>query len=235
MSPPCAPHGVRGAQRDLDDARSAAFQRVLQGIELCGPRAIALENVPYFRDSRAHDALRAVLASSGYRFVHEDEICPTALGVPGIRRRFYLAASREPLQLSPAPVRRVPLPSLIGEWRDELDLPSDVRERFLDALHVVDADDPEATAACFTRAYGTSPVYVGSYLRQNGRLRRFAPEEIARLHGLPAPFDFAGLPLKRSWQLVGNGLSTPVVRWVLSWVRLGGNQPFSLHAGRCAE
>ena len=66
MSPPCAPHGVRGAQRDLDDPRSAAFRRVIEAVGQVGPEAVALENVPYFRDSQAHRALREVLARAGY-------------------------------------------------------------------------------------------------------------------------------------------------------------------------
>jgi tRNA (cytosine38-C5)-methyltransferase len=220
MSPPCAPHGIRGAQRDVDDPRSAALARITQAIaEGVGPRHIALENVPWFADSRACEQLVRTLDAAGYPHRHAAELCPTALGVPGVRRRFYLVASRDPLHVADPILVRQPLSSIIGPWRDELDLPDDVRARFLDALHVVDADDPHADAACFTRAYGTSPVYVGSYLRQDGRIRRFAPEEIARLHGLPHPFTFDGLPLKRAWQLVGNGLSSQVVRHVLSWLR----------------
>lgn len=222
MSPPCAPHGIRGAQRDVDDPRSAALARLTRALrEGYGPKHVALENVPWFADSRAHDQLQDALASAGYAHTHGAELCPTDLGVPSVRRRFYLVASRAPLHVTaPVPVR-TPLAAYVGAWRDELDLPDDVRARFFDALHIVDADDPEAEAACFTRAYGTSPVYVGSYLRQEGRVRRFAPEEIARLHGMPTGFQFDGLPLRRAWQLVGNGLSAQVVRHVLTWIPRG--------------
>jgi hypothetical protein len=62
-------------------------------------------------------------------------------------------------------------------------------------------------------------VYAGSYLRTSaGALRRFAPEEIARLHGHTRVDGLRPLPVRDGWKLVGNGLSAPVVRWVLSWV-----------------
>ena len=73
--------------------------------------------------------------------------------------------------------------------------------------------DDRAVAACFPRAYGNSPVYAGSYLRTaDGGLRRFAPAEIARLHGHARTAALEALPLRHGWKLVGNGLSVPVVR-----------------------
>jgi site-specific DNA-cytosine methylase len=71
-------------------------------------------------------------------------------------------------------------------------------------------------AACFTAAYGRSPVYCGSYLRDGERLRRFAPEEIAALHGFPATFRFAdGLSSRRRYAQVGHSLAVPCVRELL--------------------
>ena len=49
----------------------------------------------------------------------------------------------------------------------------------------MDAQDPNAVAACFTSAYTNSPVYAGSYLRQHGRIWAFSPHEILRLLGFP--------------------------------------------------
>lgn len=223
MSPPCAPHTVRGARRGLDDARSAGFVRMLGAIAAVKPAWVLLENVPGFLESDAWAALAVTLDRAGYADVRTAEISPTALGIPGVRRRVYVAAGRTSLR--PEGLRAGvwrPLPGFLGPWQEALAVPPERLARFGDAMHVVDADDAQATAACFTRAYGRSPVYVGSYVRQSDgerpRLRHFAPAEIAALHGLPRGFVLPGLTDREAWTLLGNGLSVPVVREVLGWV-----------------
>lgn len=222
MSPPCAPHGIRGHQRDLDDPRSAAFARLVRALPVVGPDAVLVENVPWFADSGAWALLTRVAADAGYTHQRAAELCPTELGVRGQRRRFYAALSRRPLApdvVTPSPLA---VPDVVGSWDEALAVPPDVLGRFGDALHVVDAEDPDAVAATFTQAYGSSPVYAGSYLRQrvdgDVRLRRFHPDEIARLHGLPARCTLGHLPLRDGWKLVGNGVSSQVVRRVVAWV-----------------
>lgn len=216
MSPPCAPHGIRGEQRDVDDPRSAAFQHVLRCIEEVRPRHVAIENVPWFRGGRAWERLMEVAARCGYA-VQATELCPAELGVPAVRRRVYVLLG-DTVPIPPPTAERRPLSAFIGPWRDELAIPDDRRARFGDAFHVVDVDDPDALAACFTRAYGKSPVYVGSYLAQTvdgaRRLRHFAPEEIARLYGFPEPFRL-DLGLADGWKLIGNSVSVDAVRHVL--------------------
>jgi DNA (cytosine-5)-methyltransferase 1 len=215
MSPPCQPHGIRGAQRDLDDPRSAAFLAVIGAIRAVRPRYVALENVPWFEGSAAHALLRDALA--GYT-VRERQLCPTMLGIPNERRRFYLVAGDALRDWDPPVARRVPLAAFLDPAPTAgLDVDEGLRARFGDAFHVVDADDPRAVAACFTAAYGRSPVYCGSYVRQYGRLRRFSADEIARLHGFGAGFRFApGLSDRRRYAQVGHALSVPSVREVLT-------------------
>ncbi len=218
MSPPCAPHGIRGQQRDVDDPRSAALRRLTRAFEVIGPDHVAMENVPWFFGSRAWDELLLAWERAGYAHVEHGEICPTALGWPSQRRRFYAVASRRPLRRSAASPTPVRLSDCLLPWDEALAASPALLERFGDALHVVDADDPGAIAATFTRAYGNSPVYVGSYLRQGGRIRLFHPKEIAALHGLPAGFDFGAVSLRDGWRRVGNSVSVPVVRHVVGWI-----------------
>ena len=217
MSPPCQPHGIRGEQRDLDDPRSEAFLGVIAAIREVKPRFVALENVPWFEGSAAHAALREALAAIGLD-VQERVLCPTHLGVPAERRRFFLVAGRA-IQPSARAIRphRPIRDYLLADAPPELDVEPELQARFGGALHVVDADDPQAVAACFTGAYGKSPVYCGSYVRDRGRLRRFDPREIARLHGFPEGFRFApNLPDRRRYRQVGNSLSVDAVREVLT-------------------
>ena len=219
MSPPCQPYTIRGNQRDLDDPRAQAFRRVVGAIDALRPRAIGLENVPWFRGSRSEALLLEVLERHGYH-VHTQLLCPTALGVPAQRRRYYLVASSHPLADPPA------APADPGCWADWLDpfdptlqVPDALATRYEGALHIIDADDPDAESVCFTGAYGRSPVHAGSYLRQDGLIRWLSPREIARSLGFEPDFSLPeGLGREKRYKLVGNSLSVVAVRHVLGRV-----------------
>lgn len=232
LAPPCQPHTRRGRGRDLDDPRSAPLARLVGVIPRARPRFVFLENVPGFRGSRAHAALREAL--DGY-LVDEIVICPSELGWPNRRRRFYLVASRdEPLLPFPQtpysrtalsgernPVHRRRLADLIDPVQDanpELAVEPALSVRYAGALSIVDRHDPAAVTACFTSAYGRSPVRSGSYLRmEDGALRRFHPREILSLLGFPPAYRLPpDLPLPNAWRLAGNTLSLPAVRHALS-------------------
>jgi site-specific DNA-cytosine methylase len=93
-------------------------------------------------------------------------------------------------------------------------------DQYRHAIDVVDPEDSDAVAACFTSAYGHSPIRSGSYLRTPSGLRRFSPTEILRLMGFPSSFTLPpDLPRPAAWRLVGNSLSVPAVRHVLSAIR----------------
>lgn len=218
MSPPCQPHTVRGRGRDVDDPRSASLLNLLHCIAVCEPRAVALENVPGFAGSRAHARLTATLRQHGYAW-HEQLICPTELGVPNERRRFYLAATRHgsppSFDLTPLP-RRALRHYLDREVDPELAVPAELLRRYGTALPVVDADDPDAVTHCFTSAYTRSPVYAGSYLLQGGVVRQLSPDEILRLLGFEPPLRWPpAVSRAKRYKLVGNSLSVTVVQRVL--------------------
>lgn len=227
LSPPCQPYTRRGLGRDLDDPRSASLAHLLRVLERVRPAGLALENVPGFQGSRAHQRLLAILDRCGYA-VAERLLCPTELGYPNRRRRFYLAASREGLLpwAPPPPAPPRPLADFLDrDDRPELLVEPELLARYAQAVDVVDAADPGAVAATFTSAYGRSPVRSGSYLRRapgggSGApavIRRFSPAEILRLLGFPASFRLPPeLALDSAWRLVGNSLSVPAVREALA-------------------
>ena len=222
MSPPCQPHGIRGEQRDLDDPRSEAFRSVVDAIRAVRPMAIGLENVPWFADSDSWRLLRGTLDACGYGVV-EREMDATHFGLPVERRRYYLAATRDavPAPLEPPFCRlRTMAEFLVAEPAADLTLEPAFLERYGPALHVVDGNDEHAVSACFTAAYARSPVYCGSYLRQGGRIRRFAPEEIVALHGFPAAFRFPdSQSAKRRYAQAGHSVPVPAVERVLASIR----------------
>jgi DNA (cytosine-5)-methyltransferase 1 len=209
MSPPCQPFAERGLGLGLEDPRSRPLLHLLGLLRAARPRAFGLENVPPFADAPA----AAAVAEAWGGPVRSFQLCPTDLGIPMRRRRAYLVGHRdgvgEPVL---APVRR-PIPSILDPFDAALVPEARTLERFGDKLAVVDAEDEDAVAVCFTSAYGRSPVAAGPYLRQGGRIRRFSPVEIARLFGFgPRAEALRALPLRTGWALVGQSLSVDVVR-----------------------
>ena len=217
MSPPCQPY-TTGAR----------------------PAFVALENVPGFVTSRARGALQDAL--TGYE-VQEHLLCPTDLGVPMRRLRYYLVAARGGGlgegardvagalaraqarlrgEVVPTPALARPLASYLDRARDldpDLRVPDEIEARYPGALTALSPEDPAAVATCFTAAYGRSWVRSGAYLRTQAGLRLFAPEEVARLMGFgPGPLFPAEVPRAKRWALIGNSLSVDAVRAVLSRV-----------------
>ena len=224
LSPPCRPFTRRGAGRDVDDPRCQSFLSLLRSIDRLRPSAIALENVPPFAESEAARRLRQTLQAAGYEWA-EQVLCPTQFGMPMRRRRFYLVARKGPISLPGVPVRPiVPLATLLDppSAGAALALPQKWLTAYRQAIDVVSPEMPGATTACFTSAYGRSPVRSGSYLRLGGHVRLFSPREIARLMGFDASFR---LPQDNptAYRLLGNSLAIPVVQHVLG--ALEGHSP----------
>ena len=174
--------------------------------------------MPGFQGSITHSLLLDTLESLGFQ-VQEQLLCPTAFGTPNRRERFFLVAGRSPLrELAPPTPEARPLESYLdAEPTPELRVDPDLVDRYSQALDIVDPMDPEAVTACFTSAYGHSPIRSGSYLRTASGLRRFSPAEILRLLGFPGNYTLPpDLPVESGWRLAGNSLSVPSVRYVLS-------------------
>lgn len=231
LSPPCQPFTRRGLGRDAEDPRARPFLAVLARVAEVPPRYLALENVPGFRGSKVHGLLLETLERAGYAEVHERLICPSELGIPNRRTRYYLVASRESLssRVAEAPSTGLrPLRDYLEPDPDpDLTVGAELVRRYEGALHLVDPRDPAAVTSCFTSAYGRSHVRSGSYLVTEAGVRRFSPREVLRLLGFPPSFVLApDMPHRKAWRLVGNSLSLAPVRAVLSAIpELGGRQP----------
>lgn len=221
-SPPCQPFTRRGRRRGLNDPRGATFRALLRQIEAVRPPSLAIENVVGFDSSAARDALITCLDQAGYTW-RETVLCPSELGLPNRRPRYYLAASRrgEPAMVDRRPRRPRPkLGDLVDPAADHVALRVDVdlARRYDGALHIVDVDDNDAVTSCFTSAYGRSPVRSGSYLRLiDGGLRRFAPSEILRLLDFPPRYALpTTLSYASAWRMIGNSLALEPVRRLLA-------------------
>lgn len=226
LSPPCQPYSVRGRQHDLNDPRARSLAHILELLSDLPverlPRHLALENVAGFARSQAREVLVSFLTAHGYQS-RERQLCPTELGIPSRRPRYYLVASQVGLVSPPFSVPQPPQPlrdylnsHLTDNPPAELLLPPPLVASFGAGLRILDPADPTAYSTCFTAGYGKSLMHAGSYLRCRAGVRRFAPEEIARLLYLPPAFRFPeSLPLRKRWHLLGNSLAVCAVREVL--------------------
>jgi DNA (cytosine-5)-methyltransferase 1/tRNA (cytosine38-C5)-methyltransferase len=186
------------------------------------PANLALENVAGFTQSAAREKLLRILAGRGYS-VRERTLCPTELGVPSRRPRYYLAASLLPFtpenQSQPGQLR--PLSGYLDKGDPlnlcpDLQLPSEIVSRFGKGLPILEPSDQSVCATCFTAGYGRSIANSGSYLVCDGVVRYFSPEEITRLLHFPHSFRFPEkMPLRKRWHLAGNSLSVVAVREIL--------------------
>jgi DNA (cytosine-5)-methyltransferase 1 len=210
LSPPCQPYTIRGRRRDLEDPRAQGLLHLIRLLEECLPRSLLLENVVPFSRSETRERLLETLRRARYRIL-ERTLCPTGLGIPNRRPRYYLLASLDGLQ---ADVKYRRFTSPLAAYLDEeppagLAVEPHLIERFLKA---VDTASESGIAACFTRSYGRTIVRSGSYLKTAEGFRRFSPAEIARLLHFPASFRFPeGLTLQVKYRLLGNSVNVAVV------------------------
>ncbi len=221
MSPPCQPFTTRGLQRGLDDPRAQILPRLMAWIEELAPAMVGMENVPGFSGSRAHEQLMATLEQGEYE-VEERLLCPTELGIPARRERYYLVARRGGLpergERRERPAREL-LEFLDQEPDDDLRVPAEVLAKYEKGMRILDLEaDPGAIANTFTSAYGKSWRASGSYLRiPDGGARFLSPREILRVMGFSEEFRFPeGFTRRRAYKAVGNSLSVFAMQEVLS-------------------
>jgi DNA (cytosine-5)-methyltransferase 1/tRNA (cytosine38-C5)-methyltransferase len=214
LSPPCQPFCRMGNHSDLEDARCAAFLRLMEALAAAPPEHLVLENVVGFQGSRAHALLLERLDL--HRFHHSElTLCPSRFGLPNQRPRVYVVASRRPLRTLPPPeLQAPPLADFLDAEEDGRLYLDDGQLRHKAGLDLVRADAQRS--ACFIGGYGQRFLGSGSFLETPRGIRRFSPREVSRLLGYPDRFRFPeAIPLVQRFKLLGNGLSLPVAKWVL--------------------
>ena len=218
LSPPCQPFCRMGLHQGLEDKRSLAFLHLMDVLRVAPPEHLVLENVQGFLGSDAHALLASRLAEGGFHRL-DYTLCPSRFGLPNLRARAFILASRR--VLAPAPVPDLP-PAQVGAFLDPEEDPalyvaSADLDRHWKGLDLVTAD--ARRTACFIGGYGRKFVGSGSFLETAKGIRRFSPMEVGRLMGLPAGFRFPeSLGLEQRYRLVGNSLSLPVARWMIGQI-----------------
>ena len=224
MSPPCQPFCRMGNRHGLEDPRSRAFLRLMQLLASDPPKHLLLENVVGFFGSDAHGLICERLRRAGMHW-REYELCPTRFGIPNLRPRVYLVASQGPLGDPSLPVTEaLPLSRFLDAEEDPgLYLSQEAWSKHGPGLAL--AGPTDLSSACFIGGYGKRFVGSGPFLRTPRGVRRFSPEELGRLLGLPPDFRFPDhISRAKRYKLLGNGLSIPVVRWLFSGLLADGEQ-----------
>ena len=224
MSPPCQPYTTRGNQADVADPRARSLMRLIKAIDECRPEFIALENVCGFANSAAREHVLAELQRTGYHW-QSIELCPTQMGWPNKRPRYYLLAScgRAIAAWRELPRYQVRVADLLQALTaeqvsaPELAVDADSVAKYEAAMDRC-APSLDRPTACFASSYGRTLLNSGSYLHlDDTRYRRFTPREVANLLGFPESFRLPrDIPTRTLWKLLGNSLSLPAVRYLLS-------------------
>lgn len=225
MSPPCQPYTTKGVQKDLQDTRTDSFKTVLQTLLTCKhlPLHVGVENVEGFYTSKARDLLLETLNSLGYH-ICETLLCPSELGIPNRRMRYYLCASQKPLKALEKNLTCKELSEYIQEPKEPTLIPQNILEKFGDGFRILNANDAKAYTTCFTSSYSKSWMHSGAYLTCKSGVRLFEPREIADIMGFGKDFVFASSLTKRqSYKLIGNSLSVYALKVILRQFDLDDN------------
>jgi len=232
MSPPCTPFTVRGKQKGLSDPRSRSFLNLIDYLPILKPQLVMVENVTAFAESDACEKLLCLARQCSYSTAAV-QLCSTQFGVPMRRPRHFLVAKRDSnstnsnsdLDLdkqfsipSPAIAARKSLTDYLSADSNELLLDPDVVTRYGGGFDIVTGSG-EDNVICFTKNYARCMKASGSLLRlDDGRLRRFSPEEILRLLGFGNNFSFPEeIQLEARWRLVGNSVDVRAIDHLLKF------------------
>ena len=250
---PCQPFSKIGQKKGSDDARFGVFRKVLETIELTRPESFLLENV-LIRDKKALGCIDEHLdeLSRAYE-IHRLVLVSTDFGLPQRRQRMYWVGlrsdvAREPFQVEDLKSESPGIVSFLGVQGEVDAIETAKARRFQNVtdyqsrviakcVSQIPCEDPwsqpwiinagsslsylsKGYDCCITLTRRTQP-----YLTSIGRM--LTGVECGRLQGLPRDFNWQGVSETRRRNLVGNAMSLPVIKALLTGIlrSLGKLQP----------
>ena len=223
MSPPCQPYTSKGSKKELEDSRTDSFKTVLKAISKNPPLHVGVENVEGFKNSSGRDLLVTTLKNSGYHII-ETLLCPSQLGIPNRRMRYYLTASLKPLKPMEKESTCKELKEFLQEPNEPFLIPDDKLQKYKNGFRIINVDEKDAYSTCFTSSYSKAWMHSGAYLTCKDGVRLFEPNEIASLMGFGDDFVFPKELTKRQcYKLIGNSLSVYAVKCILTQFDLNNN------------
>ena len=243
---PCQAFSVSGKQSGFADARGTLFFDVARIARHHQPEVLFMENVRNLAahdEGRTLKTITGILDETGYH-AHHKVLNSSLYGVPTTRERIYFVCFRKDLGLSKF---RFPSETLDRVSVSDMLLPdadtSDFVVKCKDAKigKTVEEDlfgdyprkpvqigkigkgrqgeriySPMAHAITFMAYGGGIAAKTGAYLI-NGRIRRLAPRECARIMGFP---DEHVLPSsnQQAWKQIGNSVVVTVLKQIFAKV-----------------
>ncbi|MGD9683742.1 MAG: DNA cytosine methyltransferase [Candidatus Obscuribacterales bacterium] len=229
MSPPCQPYTRRGNRRDSRDPRARSLLNLIDLIACCLPAYLIVENVEGFELGQVFAGLSETLRACGYESRLE-RICSTDFGVPMLRPRIFLLASRSgtiaPLEPHRFHDGRRLADYLVDDADDSLVLAPEILDRFYPVLNIVDPLEDDSRLICFTRGYFKCRKASGSLIRlPDGRVRFVSPGEILALLGFSGGYSFPDdLSLSLRYRLAGNSVDVRAVSMLLASLGISLNE-----------
>ncbi|CAH2241444.1 tRNA (cytosine(38)-C(5))-methyltransferase [Pararge aegeria] len=177
MSPPCQPFTRNGKYLDVNDPRTDSFTYLIQLLcELNNIEYILMENVKGFECSTVRNLFIDSLKACGFSY-QEFLLCPTKVGVPNSRLRYYCIARRSVsewhFKRKEDIITSLPcdygLPNMLEEILQK-EVPDKylLNEKMLKRANVLDICYKHSRrSCCFTKSYthyldGTGSVYTNS-------------------------------------------------------------------------
>lgn len=216
------------------NTRSALLWCVQKYIARYTPHVCIMENVSNITSDRHAKNLRTWiewLSNQGY-FVGIFKVAGIDVGVPQIRRRCFIIASRTPLLTMPKGKCAIkPLFNYLEDDTEDMVL----TERVMHTLLRKQAQYPTITLNIMNKQTGIARAITTKYcctpsdnyvVCDDGRVRRLSPRESLRLMGLTrAEVDKIDhvTSNRRMYQLAGNSIIIDVLRYVYLIAGIGGD------------
>lgn len=216
-SPACQGHSEASQpkRRAFHDEMRATAWAVVDCADVTEPRAIVVENVPQFPEWRLYPSWRNALERIGYT-LQEHVLVATDFGVPQLRRRLFIVATRKPVALSfprlgVAPAFAPCVDWSAGGWRPTSEATPGAQARFAKARarigktflsqHVtghpgVPLDEPIRTITCANQHWT---------IVDGDRYRYLTPRELARGMSFADTYRIGGTTAEQTKQ-IGNAV-----------------------------
>jgi DNA (cytosine-5)-methyltransferase 1 len=240
---PCQAFSISGKQRGFEDARGTLFFDVARIAKHHQPKVLLLENVRNFEKhdgGRTLKTVKEVLNDIGYDVWHQ-VLNASHYGLPQNRERIYIIAIRKDLQ---AEEFHFPKPTFERIRLRDLLLPDEQTEPYIirrDDIRIDSSKIPEDSEdlpmksirigtinkggqgeriysdlghAITLSAYGGGPGSKTGCYFINGKVRKLAPRECARLQGFSDKFK---IPVSdaQAWKQFGNSVPIYVLKHIV--------------------
>ena len=235
---PCQPFSISGKQLGFQDTRGTLFFDVARIAKYHRPRVILLENVKNFvsHDSgRTLTTVISVLDSLGYD-IYYDIYNAAEYGIPQKRERIFIVCFRKDLKVKdfrkPPPVElTIHLEDVLlsdeetSEYvinRNDVKLKETLKEHSDKPIRIGTVNkggqgeriySPKGTAITLSASGGGAGARTGLYLI-NGKVRRLAPRECARLQGFPDSYILAARK-NVAYKQLGNSIAVDVIQHII--------------------